>query len=328
MKTTLTALLGWSVAVFGFGSVLMLCCGCQSETLPQTDKISLQLNWFPDAQHGGFYMAQLKGYYSQEGLDVEILAGGPGANVEAKVDRGKVEFGIANAHRILLKRNEGAKISAVFASFQKSPRCIMVHRESGIRTFEDLEGVTLAVGSDAAFRKFMEQNVDLHYVKLVSYSGSNATFLQDKNYAQQAYSISEPILVKRQGADPVVLMLSDIGFNPYTSCVFASEDYLKNNPETVRKFVRASQKGWEAYLENPEFANQKMAELNKEHDLIALNQGAAAAAPLCRPKEGEQIGSMNPDRWKVLVAQLKNLKMLKPDFQLNEAFTVDFLPVH
>jgi NitT/TauT family transport system substrate-binding protein len=135
-------------------------------------------------------------------------------------------------------------------------------------------------------------------------------------------------LVKRQGADPVVLMLSDIGFNPYTSCVFASEDYLKNNPETVRKFVRASQKGWEAYLENPEFANQKMAELNKEHDLIALNQGAAAAAPLCRPKEDEPIGSMNPDRWKVLVGQLKNLKMLKPDFQLNEAFTVDFLPVH
>jgi NitT/TauT family transport system substrate-binding protein len=300
--------------------------GCQNQSEDSQGKIRIQLNWFPDAQHGGFYAALLNGHYQDEGLDVEILPGGPGANVESKVDLGRVEFGIANAHRILLKRNEGAKITAVFASFQKSPRCIMVHKESGISSFQDLEGVTLAVGSDTAFYRYLQQKVELKNVKLVTYSGSNAKFLSDKSYAQQAYSISEPILVKRKGANPVSLMLSDIGFNPYTSCLFASEEMISDQPELVRKFVRATQKGWLDYLENPEKANMEMEKLNKEHDLQALNEGAAAARELCRPEDQTVVGLMTGDRWETLVEQLQSIKMLKPSFEMGSAFSTDFIP--
>lgn len=299
--------------------------GCNRKSPAETDKIRIQLNWFPDAQHGGFYAALINGHYEAEGLEVEILPGGPGANVESKVDLGRVEFGIANAHRILLKRNEGAKITAVFAAFQNSPRCIMVHRESGIKSFDDLEGVTLAVGSDTAFYKFMQQKVALKNVKLVSYSGSNAKFLADKSYAQQAYSISEPILVKRKGADPETLMLSDLGFNPYTSCLFTSEKMIEDKPELVRKFVRATRKGWEDYLKNPEKANAVMEKLNKEHDLQALNEGAAAARQLSLPDEATVVGSMTANRWKELVGQLKSIDMLKPGFEIDRSFTTEFL---
>ncbi len=300
--------------------------GCGDAQKKNDGKIRIQLNWFPDAQHGGIYAALLNGHYEKEGLEVEIIPGGPGANVESKVDLGRVEFGIANAHRILLKRNEGAKITAVFASLQDSPRCIMVHEESGIRSFKDLEGVKLAVGSDAAFYKFLQKKAALKDVKLVSYSGSNAAFLADKSYAQQAYSISEPILVKRKGAKPITLMLSELGFNPYTSCVFTSEKYLDGNADVVRKFVRATQLGWADYIANPEKANQEMEKLNKEHDLQALNEGADAAKQLCQPKSETQIGSMTADRWNTLVEQLHSIEMLKEDFELGSAFTTDFLP--
>ena len=300
--------------------------GCRNADRSDPGKIRLQLNWFPDAQHGGFYAALANGHYADEGLDVEILPGGPGANVEAKVDLGRVEFGIANAHRLLLKRNEGARVTALFAAFQNSPRCIMVHEESGIRSFEGLEGVTLAVGSDTAFYRFMQNKIELKDVKLVSYSGSNAAFLADPSYAQQAYSISEPILVKQKGAKPVTLMLSDLGFNPYTSCLFASEKWIEENPELVRRFVRATQKGWKDYLENPEKSNKKMETLNKEHDLQALNEGAAAASKLCQPTPESLIGSMTSDRWEELVEQLQSVGMLKKDFALGQSFTDRFLP--
>lgn len=300
--------------------------GCGNSSKNHSGKIRLQLNWFPDAQHGGFYMALLNGHYEAEGLDVEIIPGGPGANVEPKVDLGRVEFGIANAHRVLLRRNEGAKITAVFAALQQSPRCIMVHQESGVTKFEDLEGMTLAVGSDAAFYKYMQHKVALKNVKLVPYSGSNAAFLLDKTYAQQAYSISEPILVARRGAQPVCLMLSDLGFNPYTSCLIASEKFIAQNPEVVQKFVRASQKGWNDYLENPEKANLEMEKLNKEHDLQALNAGAAATAKLCKPIPSTKVGTMTEARWVKLVEQLQSIEMLKSDFEMGKAFSLEFLP--
>lgn len=299
---------------------------CKRNEEKTEGKIRIQLNWFPDAQHGGFYAALLNGHYQAEGLDVEILPGGPGANVESKVDLGRVEFGVANAHRILLKRNEGARITAVFASFQNSPRCIMVHEESGIRSFDQLEGVTLAVGSDTAFYRFLQQKVNLKDVKLVTYSGSNAKFLSDKSYAQQAYSISEPILVKRKGAHPISLMLSDIGFNPYTSCVFASEKLISQQPELVRKFVKATQKGWVDYLKNPEIANREMEKLNKEHDQQALDEGAAAAAKLCQPNGQTVVGSMSADRWELLVKQLQSIGMLRDDFELGQAYSTEYLP--
>ena len=312
--------------ILALASTLSLVVGCAPGKKNDQNKIRIQLNWFPDAQHGGFYAALLNGHYANEGLEVEIIPGGPGANVESKVDLGRVEFGIANAHRILLKRNEGAKITAVFASFQKSPRCIMVHRESGIEAFKDLEGVTLAVGSDTAFYRFMQKKVELKNVKLVSYSGSNASFLADKSYAQQAYSISEPILVKRKGANPVSLMLSDLGFNPYTSCLFVSEKYASENRELIRKFVKATQQGWVDYIKNPEKANTEMEKLNKEHDLQALNEGATAASKLCQPDSRHPVGSMTKKRWTELVNQLHSIGMLKKDFPLGKSFTVEFMP--
>lgn len=315
------------LAVASFSALLCLviagCGSAKSDT--DSNKIRLQLNWFPDAQHGGFYAALLNGHYEEAGLDIEIIPGGPGANVEAKVDLGRVEFGVANAHRILLKRNDGAKITAVFAAFQNSPRCIMVHEESGITDFKGLEGVKLAVGSDSAFYKYMQQQVELKDVDLVTYSGSNAKFLTDKTYTQQAYSISEPILVKRKGAKPVTLMLSDLGFNPYTSCLFTSEKMASENSEMVRKFVAATKQGWIDYIADPEKANIKMEKLNKEHDLQALNEGAFAAKPLCQPDANTQVGTMTQERWDELVKQLQSIKMLKPDFEIGAAFSLEFL---
>ena len=311
--------------------LLILACSlilssCSQGPKKEPGKIRIQLNWFPDSQHGGIYAALLNGHYEKEGLDVEIIPGGPGVGVEAKVDLGRVEFGIANAHRILLKRNEGAKITALFACLQNSPRCIMVHKESGIEKFEDLAGVTLAVGSDTAFYKYMQQKVELKNVKLVSYSGSNAAFLSDKSYAQQAYSISEPILVKRKGANPVSLMLSDLGFNPYTSCVFASEKTVAENPEMVKKFLRATRKGWEDYVKNPESANKEMEKINKEHDLQALNEGEMAARELCQPTSSTEIGSMTNERWSEIVSQLQAIGMLKEDFEMGKAYSTEYLP--
>src|SRR3954467_14176987 len=87
-------------------------------------KVKLLLNWFPEAEHGGFYAALVNGYYREAGLDVDIVPGGPTVPVVQQVAGRQVEFGIANADPILFGRAEGAPVIAVMAPLQISPRCI------------------------------------------------------------------------------------------------------------------------------------------------------------------------------------------------------------
>ncbi|HSG72827.1 MAG TPA: ABC transporter substrate-binding protein, partial [Planctomycetaceae bacterium] len=193
-------------------------------------KVTLMLNWRPEAEHGGYYAALVHGYFEEEGLEVEILPGGPGAPVIQKVARGDVTFGITNADDILLARAQDADVVAVMAPLQTSPRCIMVHKSSGIASFDDLKNVTLAMHSGKAFAQYLRKKLPLEGVKLQE-NPSVAQFLEDTRYAQQGYIFSEPFVAEREGGDPVSLLVSDLGFNPYTSLLMATSETITQQPE-------------------------------------------------------------------------------------------------
>ena len=99
-------------------ALLFLLVGCQPSDAPDAaesgnQKIRLQLNWRADAQHGGFYAALAGGEYAKEGLDVEILQGGPSSPVLPKLVMKRVDFAIANADQILQAREEDADLSLI-----------------------------------------------------------------------------------------------------------------------------------------------------------------------------------------------------------------------
>lgn len=291
-------------------------------------KVKLLLNWFPEAEHGGFYAAQVSGYYREAGLDVEIVPGGPNVPVVQQVAGRQVEFGVANADPILFGRAEGAPVAAVMAPLQTSPRCIMVHAKSGIRRFEDLKNVTLAMSSTGAFAHFLRKRFPLAGVRVVPYSGSVAQFLTDTNYAQQGYVFSEPHVARSKGADPRVLLVADAGFNPYTSCLFTHQDLVRDEPETVRKMVQASVRGWADYLREPEAANRRIHELNPEMDLDTLAFGAKELKPLVLDSvaQKEGIGTMSTERWDTLIRQLIEIGQLKAEqVKAGDVLTTQFL---
>lgn len=276
-------------------------------------RIQLQLNWLPDAQHGGFYAALHGGLYAQEGLDVEIIPGGPGNAVMPKVALGRCEFAIANADQVLLARAQQADVIAVFAAMQNSPRCIMVHAKSGIDSFDQLQNLTLALGDGKAFAEYLRKHVPLEGVRVVSYSGTVAKFLVDDNFAQQGYVFSEPLMAARQGGDPRVLMVSDLGFNPYSSVVVTRRELWEQNPQLVQKFVKATRAGWANYLQSPAAANAAIAAANPEMEQAMLGASAAAIRPLCQPKPGTELGQMSLDRWQQLRDQLIEINLLSPN---------------
>jgi NitT/TauT family transport system substrate-binding protein len=295
---------------------------------PALPSVTLQLNWFPEAEHGGYYAALVHGYYRTAGLNVKILAGGRDSPVIQQVAAGRVTFGVVNADNILFGRAQEAPIVAVMAPLQISPRCIMVHEGSGIRDFDDLKNMTIAMSSSNPFSYFLRKKLPFTGVKIVPYTGSVATFLLDKNSAQQGYVFSEPFVARKQGGNPKVLMVSDLGFNPYASVLFTSDSQLDKHPDVVGKMVAASVRGWVQYIESPDAANQLIHKLNPEMDLDILEFGATAIKPLVLDEAAKQegIGTMSRARWQTLLDQLIECEQLKPGaVEIDRAFTTRFL---
>jgi NitT/TauT family transport system substrate-binding protein len=341
MKVGSCGKLGLSCVLLLVGASLLAFAGCGSKPAPKPQAgdplaepeklrvVKLQLNWRAEAEHGGYFAALAAGYYEQEGIDLRIQPGGPNVGVIQEVARGDGMFGIATADQILTARAAGANVIALMAPMQDSPRCVMVHEESGVTKLEDLKDVTLAVRPGISFFEFLKTKIPLTNVNVVNYSGTIAQFLDHEDYAQQAYVFSEPYLAEQQGAKVRSLMVSDLGYNPYTSLLFTRENRLTDDPELVAKMTRASVRGWQKYLEDPAAANALIQKSNPEISTHALEYGAKAIKPLCLPHDADPktIGTMSLDRWQELRDQLVAIKLLKPGkVQPAEVFTTKYLP--
>src|SRR5271168_1467602 len=125
--------------------LIFLCGACRHprDTHGLTD-ITLQADWYPQPEHGGFYAALAKGYYKEEGLDVSIASGGPYLSPYQQVSAGGAQLGMGSSDRVLQSIADGQPLIAVAATMQRDPQGIMVRTDSPVRTFYDLRGHTVA----------------------------------------------------------------------------------------------------------------------------------------------------------------------------------------
>ena len=302
--------------------LLLTCVGCESGNTKSTatnskaaarDKVVLMLNWYPEAEHGGFYAAKVHGIFERYGLDVEIRPGGPNAPVVQELVTGRVQFGIANASDALLYRQQDAKVVALLAPIRNSPRCVLVREDSGVTELSGLKGMTLQANQGRPFLDFMKSKKLLEGVQVVPYGGSVARLVADKNTAIQGYSFSEPFMAEQQGAAVRALMVSDIGYNPYASCLMCTEDFLLANEDIVSRMTTACQEGWQQYFTSATETNAEILANNKEGMTAeALAYGVEKLKPLCLP-EGvpvSELGVMTLERWEELVSQFVELGLV------------------
>ncbi|MDA1013930.1 MAG: ABC transporter substrate-binding protein [Planctomycetota bacterium] len=322
----------------GFAVALLTGCGESREAATESgrvaaskaaakEKVSLLLNWVPEAEHGGFYAAEIHGYFDVGGLDVEIQPGGKSSPVLQQVARKQVMFGVTNADQVVTAWAAGAKVVAVMAPIQDSPRCIIVHAKSGIESFEDLANLTLSISSTTPWAKYMIRKLSLNDKNVRTAPPSLAQFMSDENVAVQGYSFSEPFTAKEKGGDPKELMVSELGFNPYTSVLITHPDIIAERPELVRKMVKACTWGWRAYLARPARTNERIHELNQAMSPAALEFGAKSLIPLCLKNGSDaDVGSMTLQRWKTLVDQMVEVEAIESEaVNPEQVFTDQFL---
>lgn len=309
--------------------LLAACSAPEEEPAPGAlPRVRLALNWFPEAEHGGFYAAQVHGYYESRGVEVDVLGGGPEAPVIQRVATGEVDFGVANADEVLYARARQAPVVALMAPYQVNPRCIMVHRGSGIDDISQIEGMTLAMSLRPAFSHYLRWKYPFEGVRIVPYPGNVTRFLMDGNFAQQAYVISEPFVAWARGADPVSLLVADIGFNPYASLLVTREETVSEDPGIVAAVVAASVEGWGKYLEDPEPTNRRINALNPEMSLEVLAYGVEASVPLVLDPVAREkgLGVMTLERWRELAGQMGDAGLIEAEeVDAGGAFTLRFL---
>lgn len=291
-----------------------------SQTFEVTDKtltqVSLVLNWVPEPEFGGFYVAQSTGLFEKLNLKVDILPGGAGTPTIQMLAAGKVEFAVTSGSEVAIARSRGVDVVAVYSIFETSPMGIMVHKSRKLKDLADLfskEG-TIALQQGQAYVDFLKKKYDTSKVKFVPYTGGITNFLRDENYSQQGFIFSEPVSAKRQGADPDFFLLASAGYNPYTAVLAVRGDYLKKNEDLVKRMVAATREGWEIYKKFPEEANKRMHELNKAMDLASFSEGAKNQNSLL----GD--GTMAEARWKEHIQQLLEAKTISKSVDAKDCF--------
>ena len=291
-------------------------------------RITLQADWYPQPEHGGFYTALVKGYYKDEGLDVTIQPGGPYLVVEQQVASGAAQFGMGSSDRMLESVADGQPLVAVAATMQRDPQGIMVRKDSSIHSFADLNGHTISIKPGYTWFAYLVQRYQLNNIHEIPATMSVANFVADPQYIQQAFATSEPYFARQAGIETRVLLISDAGYNPYR-VMFTTRDFLQQHPEIVAKFVRASLKGWREYLNDPTAAHAAIAKLNPalnpewmSFTWQALRDGHFVTGD---DPSGAQVGQMATERWTTMYRQLFDLKVIDKAFDPAEAYTLQFV---
>jgi NitT/TauT family transport system substrate-binding protein len=305
--------------------------GCQRHrSTSGLTPITLQTDWYPQPEQGGFYDAQIRGYYKEEGLDVTILPGGPYVNSDSQLSVGATQFAMRSSDNVLQAISNGVPIVAVAATMQRDPQAVMVHQNSPVHSFQDLDGhaVAIRLGLSTWF-DYLVKRYQLKNVREIPATYSVANFLQDPDYIQQIFVTSEPFFARQAGVPVRTMLISETGYNPYRVFV-TSRSFLQQHPDIVAKFVRASLRGWRDYLKNPDDINAAIARLNPAMSVPQMQFSYAALrdqrfiagdAP-----DGADLGKLDPARWNSMYQQLLDLKVIQKPFDPSIAYTLQFMP--
>ncbi|WP_237151749.1 ABC transporter substrate-binding protein [Oryzibacter oryziterrae] len=316
-----------TISVFGALSL--------SVTAQAADKVTFGTNWLAEPEHGGYYQAIADGTYAKYGLDVTILQGGPNAANSALLVAGKIDFYMGGSMGELSAVEQGIPIMDVAAMFQKDPQILMAHPGVGMDTFADLaksDAIFLGKEGYTTFFEWMKANFQgFKDEQYKPYTFNPAPFIADPNSVQQGYLTSEPYEVEKQaGFKPVVYLLADQGYAPYSTTIAVQTSLVESNPDLVQRFVDASIEGWYNYLygdnkgandlikkDNPEMTDGQIAfSIAKMKEYGILESGEAL---------DKGIGCMTDAKYKKFFDTMVSIKVFKPETDYTKAFTTKFV---
>ena len=226
--------------------------------------LSMQAAWINDAEFTGYFVAIDNGYYKAEGLDLTYLPGGPDVIPEGSIIAGKADLALTTPDTTMQAIvNQGAKFKIIGTQYQKNPIGIVSLASKPIKTPQDLIGKTLAVPpvnviSVEAMLKL--NNIDKSKINIVPYAYDPTPLIKGEIDASLDFTTNVPYTIKQAGPEAISFLLYDFGFTIFNDTVVVTEDTLKTKRKELVSWLRASRKGWEENLKDPNTYPAKFAE--------------------------------------------------------------------
>ena len=280
-------------------------------------KVKLQLQWVAQAQFGGYYAAVDQGYYSDEGLDVEIVQSGTDTVPQDELTAGEVDYAISWVPKVLGSIEKGAKITNVAQIFERSATTQISFRDKGITSPAQFVGKSVGNWGGGneweLFAGLQKAGVDVGQLKLVNQAFDMNAFLDGDIDAAQAMTYNEYAQVLEtknpqtgklyQPSDLNVVNWNDVGTAMLQDAIWADTEKL-NDPayaEQTTKFIKASIKGWVFTRDNPDQAAKIVtaagSTLGESHQLWMANE----VNKLIWPSKSGGIGMIDDAAWKQTV---------------------------
>ncbi|MBE1555900.1 ABC transporter substrate-binding protein [Sporosarcina limicola] len=324
--------------VWLFVLLTLLLTACSSEPKNESgkggkmEKIHFALDWTPNTNHTGLYIAQEKDYFKEAGLDVEIMLPGE-AGADHLVASGKAQFGIGAQESITEARVQDIPIVSIAAILQHNTSGFASIKKSGIKSPKNYEGKTYggwgAPVEQAVISSLMTQeNADVDKVKFISMGNSDffTAVERDIDFAWIYYAWTG-IEAELRGIDLNMQYLKDYSdkLDYYTPVIITNEKMISDNPDTVQAFIKAIAKGYEFAIDNPEEGAKILLKAVPDLDEKLVKASQEWISPKYKD-DAAHWGEQKVEIWENYANWMTENDLLDGDFTAQDAFTNKFLP--
>ena len=277
MRANLTRrrLLGTGAAALGAGAL-----GFSGRRALAQTSVSLQLSWLHSAQFAGSYIALDRGWWSENGLDVSLLPGGPNAPVEPPVVSGAALVGISAADYTAAAVEQGAPFKILGVAMQKNPFVIASLPANPVREPADLVGkrIGMALANTPVLQALCTLNgVDIDGIEIVPTQYSAQPLLAGEVDCLLCWETDLPVAMAMQGVESLTMLMADYGYAVHSQTYIATEDSLANRRAELVALMSGEVRGWEAYREDTDAAAELTLEMYPDAGLDLETQKLQAA---------------------------------------------------
>lgn len=298
-------------------------------------KITLWLDWYPNSDHAGIYVAMARGYYAAEGLQVNAQVPSGAADALKLVTQGNGDIGISYESSVMLARDKGIPVTATGAIVQKPLNAVLALASTGITRPRDLQGHLVGVAgdpSDYTDLKALLSHDGGDYAKVhivnVGYNLLPALLAHRVDAIIGAYWTWEALQAAQKGVKVNALRLDQWGVPTYNELVFVTgPGQLKREPTILAAFERATYRGYAYAAAHPAEAT---ADLLKAPGVLStstplIEHSIRLLAPLFSDSHG-RYGTMDPRLWQAYANWMTAGHLLSDHLNVSQAITARFLP--
>ena len=277
MKSHVTRRRVLGTTAAGLGAAAM---GLSPRLLRAETPVSLQLSWLHSAQFAGSYIAQHRGYWSDAGLEVSLLPGGPNAPVEPPVVSGTALVGISAADYTAAAVEQGAPFKILGVAMQKNPFVIASLPANPVNEPADLVGkrIGMALANTPVLQALCTLNgVDIDGIQIVPTQYSAQPLLSGEVDCLLCWETDLPVAMAMQGVESLTMLMADYGYAVHSQTYIATEDSLANRRAELVALMSGEVRGWEAYREDTDAAAELTLRMYPDAGLDLETQKLQAA---------------------------------------------------